>query len=193
MARTTSHGLHVWDLETDIFDHTLLADNWDKIDALLGASSQSVETLAALPTTNLFPGRLVMLSAPDSGFPAWSLMRYDGTSWRNVGGVDVLAAVPTLGNYAGRLVLLTTGSGSFAAFTLIRYDGSAWDAVGGSGAGQWGTINTGNGAQNMQGVSTTGDPVITSGARGFVLTDRTTGVRRRFYLDNGYLRDEVVT
>src|SRR3954470_13558040 len=108
--RTTPKGLTVWDLTTDPFSHAQLAANWDLIDSLLGSASQSVETLATLPVTNLFAGRLVMLSAANGGFGAWTLVLYNGSAWRPVG-YEVLSAVPSSGNFAGRLVLLSATSG----------------------------------------------------------------------------------
>src|SRR4026207_1950124 len=99
MARTTTnHGLFVWDLETDPSNHTQLAANWDNIDTKLlkagsGGSMAGVETLAAIPGSGNFAGRLVMLSSADGGFPAWTLLRYDGSAWRNAGAIEISAIV----------------------------------------------------------------------------------------------------
>src|SRR5438105_15916878 len=118
MARTTSKGLHVWDLEDDPFDHTELAENWDKIDALLDTLDSEVtpgpkriQTLPSLPTDNLFIGRLVMLSNSSGGFAALTMVRYDGSTWRPVGNPEILPGIPTQGNFAGRVVVLSATDG----------------------------------------------------------------------------------
>lgn len=127
--RTTSNlGLRIWNNVSDQFSPDDLAHNWDALDAdyLRARPANQAEVLAAVPSSSNFDGRLVYLTASDSGFPSKTLIRYDGSSWRAVGPFEVLAAVPTLGNYAGRMVLLSGASGGFAAWTLIRYDGSTW-------------------------------------------------------------------
>lgn len=187
MARSTSKGLYVFDLTTDQYNHTQVAANWDLIDSLLGAAATSVQTLAAVPSTGNFAGRLVMLSATDSGFPAWALIRYDGSAWRTVG-YEILPAVPTLGNFSGRVVMLSAANSGFNAWDMIRYDGSAWDRIGG-----WASVNTGSGALNIKGLTTALDTYISDSARGFVLKDRTSGNTFRLVLNNGVLGYEQVT
>lgn len=189
MARTTAKGLYVWDLEGDTFNHTQLAANWDTIDSLLGVAATQVQTLATLPTSGNFAGRLVMLSGADGGFPAWTLVRYDGSTWRNAGAIEILPAVPSSGNYAGRIVMLSAASGGFSAWSAIRYDGAAWDNL----AGGMSTVNTGAAANNIKGLQTPGDLYISDSARGFVLVDRASGIRRRLFLNGGNLSMEVVT
>jgi hypothetical protein len=188
MARVTPKGLYVWDLTTDPFDHTQLAANWDLIDSLFGASATSVETLAALPVTGLFAGRLVMLSSASGGFPAWTLVRYDGSAWRSAGATEILPTVPVSGNYAGRIVILSATVSGFNAWDVIRYDGATWDRVGG-----WGTVNTGAGSTNIKGLQLAGDTYISDSTRGLVLVDRGSGVKYRLYFTNGTLAYEVVT
>jgi hypothetical protein len=187
MARTTSKGLYVWDLSTDAYDHTQLAANWDKIDQLLGSPATSMQVLAAVPVTSNFAGRLVMLSASDSGFQPWTLIRFDGSAWRAIG-YEIQPAVPTSGNFAGRIVVLSSAASGFNAWDVIRYDGSAWNIVGG-----WSTINTGAGALNITGIQTGGDVYVNASARGFVLADRADGTKRRLYLSSGALFSELVT
>lgn len=187
MARTTSKGLHVWDLSTDAYDHTQLAANWDTIDTLLGSPATSMQILAAVPGSGNFAGRLVMLSASDSGFQPWNLIRYDGSAWRAIG-YEIQPAVPTLSNFAGRIVVLSSASGGFNAWDVIRYDGTAWNIVGG-----WSTVNTGAGSLNIAGIQTAGDVFINASARGFILADRADGTKRRFYLSGGALFSELVT
>lgn len=128
MRTTTNLGLVVWDSASDPFDSAQLAANWDAIDADYSRSrpTDRAEILAAVPNTGNFNGRLVYLSAADSGFAAGTLIRYHGAVWKPVGPFEVFASVPTLSNYAGRLVLLSAASSGFAAWTLIRYDGSSW-------------------------------------------------------------------
>jgi hypothetical protein len=123
--RTTPKGIIVWSDPTDLYDHEELGENFDLIDSLLG-TTQSVEIVATLPTTNLFSGRLVMLSADVSGFKAWTICRYDGSAWKAVGPFEVHTTLPSSGNFAGRLIVLSSASGGFDAFTLLYYDGSAW-------------------------------------------------------------------
>ena len=187
MARTTSKGLHVWDLDTDPYNHLELAANWDLIDSLLGSPTSSLQTLATVPTTGNFAGRVVMLSASDQGFPAWTIIRYDGSAWRAVG-YEILPAIPSSSNFAGRIVVLSAANGGFNAWDVIRYDGSSWNIVGG-----WAAVNTGNGATNIKGVQATGDVYINTSSRGFVLVDRASGAKKRMYLSNGALFTETVS
>ena len=128
-----------------------------------------------------------MLSAADSGFGAWSLIRYDGSAWRVVG-YEILPAVPSASNFAGRLVILSSASGGFNAWDLIRYDGTAWSIVGGLTS-----VNTGGGSNNIIGVQSTGDIFINTSSRGFVLTDRSNGNKYRLYFSNGALYQEAVS
>jgi hypothetical protein len=187
MARTTPKGLHVWDLEADPFNHTQLAANWDLIDSLLGTPATSIQTLAAVPSSGNFAGRTVMLSAANSGFPAWQLIRFDGSAWRAIG-YEILPAVPTVGNFAGRIVVLSAANGGFNAWDMIKYDGSAWNIVGG-----FLNINNGGGATNIRGLQTPLDVFISDSARGFVVKDRSTGTNYRLTIVSGTLGLEVVT
>jgi hypothetical protein len=188
MARITPKGFYVWNLTTDSFSHTQLAANWDLLDTLLSTPATSVETLTAVPGSGNFAGRLVMLSAADGGFAAWTLIRYDGSSWRAVGPFEILPAVPVAGNYAGRIVILSASDGGFSAWSVIRYDGSSWSVVGG-----FTQVNTGGGATNIVGLQTSGDIYYSAAARGPVMVDRNSGVKRRIYFIDGVLASEVVT
>lgn len=187
MARDTAKGLHVFDLTTDQYNHTQVAANWDLVDSLLGAAATSVQTLAAVPSTGNFAGRLVMLSAVNGGFPAWQLIRYDGSAWRAIG-YEILPAVPSVGNFGGRIVMLSAANGGFNAWDMIRYDGAVWDRIGG-----WASVNTGAGATNIKGLTTAFDTYISDSARGFVMKDRTTGNTYRLYFESGTLAYEQVT
>lgn len=187
MARTTTKGLFVWDLEGDSFNHTQLAANWDLIDSLLGAPATSIQTLAAVPGSGNFAGRLVMLSAANGGFPAWQVIRYDGSTWRPIG-YEILPAVPTSGNFAGRVVVLSSAASGFNAWDMIKYDGSAWNIVGG-----FLNINNGAGATNIKGLQSPLDVYISDSARGFVLKDRISGTTYRLLVNNGSLALETVT
>lgn len=188
MARVTPKGFYVWDLTTDSFSHSQLAANWDLVDALLSSAAQSLQLAAAVPTTGNFAGRLVMLSAANSGFAAWTLIRYDGSAWRAVGPLEILPAVPTLGNYPGRVVVLSSASGGFAAWSVIGYDGTAWSVIGG-----FASVSTGGGASNISGLSTSGDVYFTSSGRGPILIDRVTGTKYRLFIYNGKLESEQVS
>lgn len=188
MARITPRGFYVWDLTTDSFSHSQLASNWDLVDTLLNASAQSLQVAATVPSTGNFAGRLIMLSAADSGFAAWTLIRYDGSSWRAVGPLEILPSVPVAGNYPGRIVILSSASGGFAAWSVIGYDGTQWSVIGG-----FASVSTGGGSQNISGLSTSGDVYFTSSGRGPVLIDRVTGTKYRIFIYNGKLESEVVT
>lgn len=128
MRTTPNLGLTVWDSVNDPFSSSQLATNWDLVDAnaVVARPANSVQVLTALPTTGLFEGELVYLSAADSGFTAGTLVRRTGSSWYPVQGVEVQSSVPSTGNFAGRIVLLSSAASGFAAWSLIRYDGSAW-------------------------------------------------------------------
>ena len=129
VIRTTSNlGLRVWDNPSDQFSPTDLAFNWDKLDSDYGRArpANQAETLSTVPSSGNFDGRLVYLTASDQGFPAKTLIRYNGSSWATVGPFEIQSSVPTLGNYAGRMVLLSAAASGFPAWSLIRYDGSAW-------------------------------------------------------------------
>lgn len=188
MARTTPKGLYVWDLGTDQFSHSQLAANWDLVDSLLDVAAKSVETRTTLPGTGNFAGRLVMLSASDGGFPAWTLVRYDGSAWKNAGAIEVLPSLPTLNNHPGRVVVLSAAVSGFSAWDVVRYDGSAWDILGG-----WRKADTGGLATNIRGLQTTGDVYVSDSARGFVMVDRATGTKRRVFFNNGNFTSEVVS
>lgn len=186
MARTTTHGLYVFDLSTDQYNHVQVASNWDTIDGWYGLATHA-ETLATVPSSGNFAGRLVMLSGADSGFAAWTLIRYDGAAWRAVG-YEVLPAVPTLSNFPGRVVVLSSASSGFSQWDMIRYDGSAWDRIGG-----WASVNTGNGATNIKGLQTAFDVYVSDSARGFILKDRVSGTNYRLYMTGGGLAIEAVS
>lgn len=126
--------LTIWDSPNDEFNTQELADNFEKIDAdaLRARPTDRAEILATLPGTGNFDGRLVFLTTANGGFPAMSLVRYAGSSWKVVGPFEVLSAVPSSGNFAGRLVLLSAANGGFSAWSLIKYDGSSWSAIGGT-------------------------------------------------------------
>lgn len=127
MARETSKlGLNVWDLRTDKWKHSELAENWDTIDAEIWTGLNQIEILSAVPTTGNFAGRLVMLSATDQDFPAWGVVRYDGSNWRMVGTIEIQAFLPSTNNYAGRLIMLSQPYGGADAWSLHVYNGSAW-------------------------------------------------------------------
>jgi hypothetical protein len=187
MARSTPKGLFVFDLSTDQYNHSQVAANWDLVDSLLGTPATSIQTLSTVPAVGNFAGRTVMLSGADSGFSAWTLIRYDGSAWRAIG-YEILPAVPTLGNFAGRIVMLSAANSGFSAWDVIRYDGVIWDRIGG-----WASVNTGAGATNIKGLTTALDVYISDSARGFILKDRQTGNTYRLYFNNGTLAYEQVT
>lgn len=193
MRTSTNIGLTVWDLEADQFSHTTQAANLDLIDSYFVGFNTTTKLAKRLHTTATIPGAAtagdtVMLTAAAGGFPAWTLIRYDGSAWRPVSHMEIQPTVPATGNFAGRVVILSAADSGFDAWSIIRYDGSAWALVGG-----WATVNTGGGATNIQGLQQTKDTYISNSARGLVQVDRTTGTKYRLYIDGGVLQTEVVT
>lgn len=194
MARTTSKGLTVWNLTTDPFDHNQLAANWDLIDSLFSQSGKAIQTVSTLtpgaggPQTPLNAGDLVMTNSTVGGFPAWTLLRYDGSGWESVGPIEVQSSLPVSNLYNGRVVVLSAATTNFSAWTAVRYNGSSWDYL-----SPFGYVNTGNGAANIQGVQINGDVYLNSGSRGIVLVDRTSTTKYRLYIDKGVVRIEAVT
>lgn len=192
MARVTSKGLFVWDLSTDSFNHSQLAANWDTIDSYLvgfdGTTKlpKRINQVATVPLSGT-AGDICMLTATNGGFQPYTILKYDGTTWKSVG-YEIVPTVPVSGLFAGRVVVLSSASGGFNAWDMIRYDGSTWTIIGGLGS-----VNTGGGALNIVGFSTGGDLQFTSGVRGTVYTDRTTGLKYRLYIDNAGIFTEKVT
>jgi len=189
--------LTVWNLEDDAFDHDELAANWDRIDALLDTLDSEVtpgpkriQTLSTLPITDLFVGRLVMLSAGDGGFAANTLMQYDGSVWHPVATPEIVPLIPTVGNFAGRVIMLSADDGGFDAWTMLRYDGVDWAGI---GVANINAYSSGAGSSHINGVSTSGDLYFADSGQGPVIVDRTSGVKRRLYFDQGVLGFEVVT
>jgi len=139
MRTTANLGLTVWDSNSDEFNPTELADNWDLIDAAQGGFkiADRVEIRADLPITNLFNGRLVYLTAAVGGFQANTMVVYNGAAWRNIGPLEKFAVLPTVGNFIGRMVILTGADGGFAANdVVINTNGStSWVKVGGVAKG----------------------------------------------------------
>lgn len=133
-STTANYGLRLWSANGDAYATTDLVFNFTTIDTILAQprATNQAELLAAVPGSANFQGRLVYLTAADSGFPTDTLIRYNGSSWRAVGPHEILSSVPSSGNYGGRLVLLSGASGGFAAWTLITYNGttSSWQNVG---------------------------------------------------------------
>lgn len=192
MARTTSIGLYVWDAGTDSFNHTQLAANWDTITSYLSSFDATTKLPKRINTSTTIPGSgtagdLLMLTAANGGFGAYTLFKYDGTNYRPVG-YETLSAVPSSGNFAGRIVLLSASSGGFNQWDLIKYNGTSWSIIGGLAS-----FSSGGGALNISGLSNPGDLYFTSGSRGPVLTDRTTGLLYRIYIDNANISVEKVT
>lgn len=193
-STTTNAGLYLWDLGTDLYNHTQLAANLTVIDGYFAGFDPTSKFVKHLHTTATIPGSaalgdVVFLTAAVGGFPSNTIVRYDGSAWRAVG-YEVLAALPSSGNFAGRLVMLSVAdaTNNFPAYSLVRYDGSAWDYL-----GLWGKINNGSGATNIKGMQTAFDVFVSDSARGHILKDRATGTNYRLYINNGSVGTEVVT
>jgi hypothetical protein len=201
MAFQTELGFYVWDRPEDQFEHDQLAANWVLLDEILH-QPPALPVLNHLPDPNnpneaplVAAGRVFILSANVSGFVQWSLLRYDGSSWRAIGPMEIMPALPTENNYNGRIVILSASSGGFDAWSVVKYLNGNWGLLSGGGGTNfsWDQLNHGNNANQLKGLQTSGDVFINASARGFTLVDRTTGEYRRLYLDNGDLYTEVVT
>lgn len=201
MARLTAHGFYVWDLGADGFSHAQLAANWDLAETLFGRGAQGVQLINTLtpggsgPRTPLASGDLAMTTTTVGSFRPQTLIRYDGSAWRAVGGIEVMPDLPTSENFIGRTVLLTANAslGKFLAGDLVRNnDGgnvlASWNLV-----GPIDRIDNGAGATNIKGAQTSGDIYLSSSARGVVYVDRITGVKYRVFFSNGDMFTEVVT
>lgn len=148
MRTTPNLGLKVWDSPSDEFNPVDLEDNWDAIDADASSArpASRVEkldddlALVALPTlTNTAAdiGRLIYLDIPVTGYDTHTIVRWNGTTWRQIGQPAIMGSLPTTANYQGRLVALTGASGGFAANDLvINIDGAnGWKKIGGVASG----------------------------------------------------------
>ena len=198
MAQTTTHGLKVWNLSTDAYNHNDLVTNWNLVETLFGSSGKSLQSINNLtagsangPQTPLAAGDVAITTTTVENFPPYTLILYNGTDWVTVGHVEVSATLPTLHLYDGRFVLLTASVSNFQAYSLVRYksSGATWDYV---GPFQLGFTGTGS-MSNVNGAQINGDVYVTSGNRGLILTDRTTSTKFRVYMDNSILKFETVT
>lgn len=201
MARTTSHGFYVWDLGADAFNHAQLAANWDLAETLFSRGPQNVQLINTLtpggsgPRTPLAAGDIAMTSTTVGSFRPQTLIRYDGSAWRAVGGCELMPDLPTSENFIGRSVLLTANAslGTYLAGDLVRNVDAgnilaSWQLVGPAQR-----VSTGGGATNISGVQFSGDVYVNTSARGLVMIDRVTGTKYRLYFSSGDLISEVVT
>jgi len=201
MAHTTTHGLYVWDLSADAFNHAQLAANFDLIETLFTRGPQNVQLINTLtpggsgPRTPLSSGDIAMTSTTVASFSPQTLIRYDGSSWRAVAGVEVKSDLTTTENFIGRCILLTSNAsgGTYLSGDLVR------NTTGGNTIADWSLVgpltrvNTGVGATNISGFQTSGDIYINSASRGLVMIDTATGTKYRLKFTNGDLLSEVVT
>jgi len=190
--RHTSKGLTVWNNSSDNFDHTALAANWDLIDSYWAGFDSNTQLPNRISTVTTFPssptaGQLVMPTVNIGNIPAYSLARYDGTQWLQVGDVTIQSTLPATPT-SGQIVVLSTATTNFPAWSTVRYDGSAWNYV-----GVFGYVNTGTGSTHMQGARISGDVYIDTATRGLILVDRVTGAKTRIYLSNGSWGFEAVS
>ena len=125
---------YVWDQNSDVFDHTQLAANWDALDVAAAAprTSNAVTQTATLPvglnnTTDR--GKIYFLTATDQGFPVGTIARWTGSAWQDIKGIELQSTLPVLNLFDGRTVLLTGAASGFAAWTLVRYQSGSWYVV----------------------------------------------------------------
>lgn len=125
---------YVWDQNSDVFDHTQLAANFDALDVAIALprTTNQVTQTATLPvglnaTTDR--GKIYFLTATDQGFPAGTIARWTGSAWQDIRGVELQATLPTLNLFDGRTILLTAAASGFAAWTLVRYQTGSWYVV----------------------------------------------------------------
>lgn len=148
MRTTPNLGLKVWDSPSDEFNPADLEDNWDAIDLSATAARPASRvqklsadlSLASLPTltnTTADIGRLIYLDIAQTGYDTHTIVRWNGTAWRQIGQPAIMGSLPTTANYQGRLVALTAAAGGFAANDLvINTDGAnTWKKLGGVAAG----------------------------------------------------------
>lgn len=139
MSFTTPNiGLTVWNSAGDQFNYTELANNFITLDDQFSSVSvfttpvRFIEMLAVVPSPGT-QGRLIYLTANNSGFVANTILRDNGTSWAPVGPPEIQSGLPTNSNFAGRMVVLSAPSGGFSAWdVVINTDGAnSWQVVGG--------------------------------------------------------------
>lgn len=193
MASTTSKGLFLWDLGTDLYNHTQLVANLNLIDSYLAGMDTTSKLPRRLHTVSTVPGSgtlgdVVYLTTANGGYPGNILIKYDGSAWRPTGGIEVQPTVPASGNFNGRVIILSAADSGFAAWSVLRYNGSTWDF-----ASPWANINNGAGATNIKGLQQAFDTYVSDSARGLVQIDRTTGTKYRVFIDNATVGIEVVT
>lgn len=143
MATTTSNlGLTIWNSDNDFFDYSVLARNFQAIDNQFSTTSVTntkirfVEDSATVPAGSQTNGKLIYLTASNSGFTANTLIQYRNGQWNEVGQPEIVTTVPTTNNFIGRTIVIgspapsgwtvgdvavctnTAGSGSY---TKINY------------------------------------------------------------------------
>lgn len=130
---STNLGLTIWNSDNDIFDYRALATNFQLIDnkftSPFSVPVQYVESSTTVPAGS--PGRLIYLTAADSGFTANTLIQYRGGQWYEVGQPELVTSNPTQNNYIGRLIInsltgaisVCTNAGGSGTFTQITNTG----------------------------------------------------------------------
>lgn len=137
MRTTANLGLTVWNLNSDTFDPSQLAANWDTIDAKFSSSAVSntpiryLEGLSSIVASGT-EGRIGITTAATGGFAKDTVIRYSGTSWRTVGPTEIVSTLPTSNNWAGRTVILSAAVGGFNAWDMVvNTDGAnTWAEIG---------------------------------------------------------------
>lgn len=122
MATTTSNlGLTIWNSDNDFFDYSVLARNFTAIDAQFASTTVTntkfrfAEDSATVPAGTQTNGRLVYLTAANSGFTANTLIQYRNGQWYEVGQPEVVSSAPASNNFIGRMVVFNATSGGFVA------------------------------------------------------------------------------
>jgi hypothetical protein len=132
---TTNIGLTVWDLSADSFDHTELAANFETLDDyFVGFDTTTklvkrINTSATVPATGT-AGDVVMLTAANGGYPAYTILRCTATNTWQSTGIEIQSAIPASGNFEGRVIVLTANDSGYLDGDVLRYNGSAWTLIG---------------------------------------------------------------
>lgn len=135
---STNLGLTLWGSPSDTFSYTELYNNWLLIDAMFApvppnpVTANYIQKVAAVPAPSS-QGKLIYLTAADSGFAANTILRDSGTAWATVGPLEIQSSLPTLSNYQGRLIILSASVSGFNQWdVVINTDGAnTWKRVGG--------------------------------------------------------------
>jgi hypothetical protein len=123
---TQKMGLHIWNLQTDPYDHQQLADNFMRVEYHDHSAGRGVQ----IPTEGLADGAVtpVKLSAGLDVGPAfttykvlWRVAGYLGTTPSTVVLTTSMTSAPTVPTSAGGVVIYTDPSDYLVATSTFAY------------------------------------------------------------------------